>query len=141
MGQYYKVVNITKKEFISPWTFDDGAKLVEFGASGEGTMFALAALLSDGNGRGGGDIMSDNNNDNSLIGSWAGDKIVISGDYADDNFLTREEKRALKKSVGKDNVNLYHAVHLQELGFIDISDKIIENIKRAGEKIGERISE
>ena len=134
MGQYYKIINITKKEYLTPWRFDDGAKLVEFGNSGKGTMLALAALLSNGNGRGGGDIQSAN----SLIGSWAGDKIVIGGDYADADFLTKEQKKVVKKVSGSGDINLYNALEIEELGFIDISDKIIEVFKEAGESIRER---
>jgi hypothetical protein len=81
MGQYYRVANITKKQFIHPYKFDDGLKLMEFGASGGGTMMGLAVLLAVGNGRGGGDLHSEDK----IVGSWAGDKIAIIGDYAD-NF-------------------------------------------------------
>ncbi len=42
-------------------------------------MTALAILLADGNGRGGGDLKSERG----IIGSWVGDRIVIAGDYAD----------------------------------------------------------
>jgi len=84
MGQYYLIVNIDKKEYIYPHKFGDGLKLLEFGASACGTMTGLAILLSDGNGRGGGDVRSDN----PIIGSWAGDRIVISGDYADEGKFT-----------------------------------------------------
>jgi hypothetical protein len=79
MGQYYKVINVSKKEYIHPHNFGDGMKLMEFGCSGQGTMTALALLLSSGNGRGGGDMRSGD----SIIGSWAGDNIVIAGDYDD----------------------------------------------------------
>ena len=79
MGQYYRIVNLDKNQYIKPHDFGDGAKLMEFGLSGEGVMAALAVLLADGNGRGGGDIRSDS----PLVGSWAGDRIVITGDYAD----------------------------------------------------------
>jgi len=79
MGQYYYVINLDKKEYLHPHKFGDGLKLWEFGSSGTGTMFALAVLLSDGNGRGGGDVHSDS----PLVGSWARDRIIISGDYAD----------------------------------------------------------
>jgi len=79
MGQYYLVVNLDKGEYLYPHKFGDGLKLLEFGASGCGTMTGLAVLLADGNGRGGGDLHSDN----PIIGSWAGDRIVIAGDYAD----------------------------------------------------------
>lgn len=79
MGQYYYVVNLDKQQFLHAHKFGDGLKLREFGCSGGGTMYALALLLADGNGRGGGDFPSEA----SLIGSWAGDRIVIAGDYAD----------------------------------------------------------
>lgn len=52
MGQYYYVVNVTKRQFLHPHKFGDGLKLMEFGASGGGTMLGLAVLLADGNGRG-----------------------------------------------------------------------------------------
>lgn len=82
MGQYYKVVNITKRQFITPHAFNDGAKLMEFGLSARGTMSGLAILLASGNGRGGGDL----NSDSPVVGSWAGDQIVIAGDYGDDGL-------------------------------------------------------
>lgn len=80
MGQYYYVINLDKKQYLHPHRFGDGLKLLEFGDSASGTMTALAILLAQGNGRGGGDLHSSN----PIIGSWAEDRIVISGDYADD---------------------------------------------------------
>lgn len=66
MGQYHMIVNISKQEFLTPRTFTDGSKLMEFGSSGGGTMLALAWLLKN---------------------DWNGDYISIVGDYgeADDN--------------------------------------------------------
>jgi hypothetical protein len=87
MGQYYYCVNIDKKEYIHPHKFGDGLKLTEFGLSGMGTMAGLAILLADGNGRGGGDIQEDPVSE--IVGRWAGDRIVIAGDYADEGrFVT-----------------------------------------------------
>jgi hypothetical protein len=79
MGQYYKIVNLDRQEYLNPWEFGDGQKLMEFGCSGGGAMAGLAILLANSNGRGGGDLRSDN----PIIGSWAGDRIVIAGDYAE----------------------------------------------------------
>ena len=79
MGQYYKIVNVKKKQYITPHTFGDGAKLMEFSMSANGVLAGLAILLADGNGRGGGDL----NSENQIVGSWAGDNIVVAGDYAD----------------------------------------------------------
>ena len=78
MGQYYYIVNLDKRQFLHPHKLGDGLKLLEFGCS-HNTMVCLAVLLADGNGRGGGDLHSKN----PLVGSWAGDRIVIAGDYAD----------------------------------------------------------
>ena len=84
MGQYYQIVNLDKQEYLHPHKFGDGLKLLEFGASAMGTLTGLTILLADGNNRGGGDLYSDN----LIIGSWAGDRIVIAGDYADEgNFI------------------------------------------------------
>ena len=85
MGQYYKIVNVKKKQYITPHTFGDGAKLMEFGMSANGVLAGLAILLADGNGRGGGDL----NSENEIVGSWAGDNIVIAGDYADEGKFVK----------------------------------------------------
>jgi hypothetical protein len=89
MGQYFKVVNLKKREYINPHMFNDGMKLMEFGMSAGGTLTALAVLLADGNGRGGGDLHSAN----TIIGSWAGDPIVIAGDYADEGKFLPADKQ------------------------------------------------
>jgi hypothetical protein len=86
MGQYYVVVNLDKRQYIHPHKLGDGLKLLEFGASGCGTMTALALLLADGNGRGGGDLYLPDDcppDVAAVVGSWAGDRIVVAGDYAD----------------------------------------------------------
>lgn len=91
MGQYYKIVNIKKKQYITPHTFGDGAKLMEFSMSASGVLAGLAILLADGNGRGGGDLHSEND----IVGSWAGDNIVVAGDYADEGKFVKETDRNL----------------------------------------------
>jgi len=81
MGQYYRIVNIDKHEWMSPADFGSGLKLLEFASPiyPEMTTSALVLLLADGNNRGGGDLRSDD----PIIGSWAHDRIVVVGDYAD----------------------------------------------------------
>ena len=80
MGQYYIIANLDKREYLLPNKFGDGAKLWEFSTSSGGTMSALAVLLASSNGRGGGDLQAES----PIIGSWAGDRIVITGDYDDE---------------------------------------------------------
>jgi len=116
MGQYYIIANLDKRQFINPHSFGDGAKLMEFGASGSGIMCGLAILLSDGNDRGGGDLHVPENAPEelkSLVGSWAGDRIVVSGDYADKGVFTDDGKR-----------NLYELCGTSQ--FENISEKVIE---------------
>jgi len=91
MGQYYKIVNIKKKQYISPHTFGDGSKLMEFSMSANGVLAGLAILLADGNGRGGGDLHSEND----IVGSWAGDNIVVAADYADAGKFVKEPEQNL----------------------------------------------
>ena len=87
MGQYYLVVNLDKRQYLHPHDCLDGMKLMEFAGGNCGTMACLVVLLADGNGRGGGDLDSDD----PLIGSWAGDRIVVAGDYADDGKFLQGE--------------------------------------------------
>jgi hypothetical protein len=89
MGQYYKIVNVKKREYLNPHMFGEGLKLLEFGMSAGGTLTALAVLLSNGNGRGGGDLHSEN----PIVGSWAGDPIVVAGDYGDEGKFLPADKQ------------------------------------------------
>ncbi len=76
MGQYHKVVNLDKPEYLNPHDFGDGLKLMEFGNSAYGTLSALAGLLAL-------DVQQE--------GPWAGCRITITGDYGDEGrFLPPE---------------------------------------------------
>ena len=75
MGQYYLLVNVTKKQFLYPHVFDDGLKAWEIVANGN-MLKALGYLLVKSDGGGGGDLKPD-----SLVGYWAGDEILLTGDY------------------------------------------------------------
>ena len=144
MGQYYLIANLDKKEYLHPHKFDDGMKLMEFGQSCSGTLTGLTILLADGNGRGGGDIQSND----PIIGSWAGDRIVITGDYADPRkFLTEQEiidfQEKYQKEESEDrqkymekNTNLFSIV---DTFYTDISDKVVKVLIDADEFPEERI--
>jgi hypothetical protein len=110
MGQYYKPVNITKKEYLYSHTFGDGLKLCEFGFSSMGMMAGLAILLADGNGNGGGDISEDPVS--GIVGRWKGDRIVIAGDYAPEGkFVTQKDVEGFVDDKGnpvnRRKTNLY----------------------------------
>lgn len=89
MGQYHKVYNVDKREFIHAHHIDNGLKLMEQVGFEKSSATALFLLLANSNGRGGGDAR-----DHPLIGRWAGDRIVVQGDYAhsgDQGFISGEE--------------------------------------------------
>lgn len=79
MGQYHIVYNTDKKELVHGHHINNGLKLLEQVGFAKSTSSALWLLLANSNGRGGGDATSDS----PLIGSWAGNRIVIQGDYAE----------------------------------------------------------
>ena len=78
MGQYHKLFNLDKKEFVKGHDIDNGLKLMEQCGFQKSTSTALWLLLACSNGRGGGDAKQ-----HPLIGTWAGDRIAVIGDYAE----------------------------------------------------------
>lgn len=80
----YLIVNFDRKEYLDPLCFGESPQLQEIVTSHEGVMQALAILLADGNGRGGGDLRSSH----SAIGSWAGCRIAILDDQVTDPELS-----------------------------------------------------
>ena len=78
MGQYHKTYNIDKCEFIHPHKIDNGLKMWEQIGFLRSTSTALFLLLANSNGRGGGDVP-----EHPMIGRWAGDRIVVQGDYVE----------------------------------------------------------
>jgi len=78
MGQYHKLINITKKEYIVG--HDIGINLKHYEQIGfEGSMADVlyCLMIAQGNERrGGGDV-----DGHKAIGRWAGDQVAIVGDY------------------------------------------------------------
>jgi hypothetical protein len=115
MGQYFKAVNLDKREVVCPWCLSGGAKLWEWAANPQGAVFTL--LLRKSSASGGGDYYGYRTQDieldtgsakraqeslleafrsaapqeggpilsqpGSIVGRWAGDRVVLVGDYDD----------------------------------------------------------
>jgi hypothetical protein len=64
MGQYYKPINIDKKEFVYSHNYNNGLKLMEHSWIGNDFVGVIENLIAEG-------------------GDWHGDRIVWAGDYAD----------------------------------------------------------
>lgn len=82
MGQYHIPVNIDKREYIHPHLLNGGLKMIEWG-SGGGTTIALTVLLACSHNRGGGDLRVDDAGWDKVCGRWAGDRIIVLGDYTE----------------------------------------------------------
>lgn len=78
MGQYHKVYNVDRKEMLHAHRMNMGLKLMEQVGFEKSMADAVFLLLANSNGRGGGDA-----NAHPCIGRWAGDRIVVQGDYAE----------------------------------------------------------
>ena len=75
MGQYFRAVNLDKKEYVESWSIGCGAKLWEWCVNRQAGIFPF--LLRKSSEGGGGDIQKEYH----TAGRWAGDRIVLIGDY------------------------------------------------------------
>jgi hypothetical protein len=83
MGQYWMPVNLDKREYICPHKLAGGLKLWEQVNNLPGTPVALFILTTSmPEPRGGGDFKP-----HPAVGRWAGDRIAVIGDYAEDSDL------------------------------------------------------
>ena len=78
MGQYHKLINITKKEFVVGHDIGIMAKHYEqIGFEGSMADVLYCLMIAQGNdNRGGGDVSG-----HKFIGRWTGDQVAIVGDY------------------------------------------------------------
>lgn len=121
MGQYFKIVNASKKEFIDIGDLGENNKYYYVGQGLNG--IALGRLLMSG-----GDdwskefyrIYGHPQEDRLYFGAWAGDKIVVAGDY--DQADTNGIKSSFEGETGQ---NLYDRVEVDNQ-YKDITVEVIE---------------
>ena len=83
MGQYHVLVNLDKQEVVSPHGLGLGLKQYEHNGEFNGTLAdAMYILTMTSPGRGGGDYPV-----TGVSGRWAGDRVVVLGDYTEDADL------------------------------------------------------
>ena len=102
MGQYFLVVNTTKKEYLHPHRFGEGLKFMEFTLDGCGLMHGLAHLLAQSSAG----VHIDNSE---VTGRWIGDHVVIVGDYDTSGLFEETESddyhdisQAVIQHIGRD---------------------------------------
>jgi hypothetical protein len=126
MGQYHLIVNLDKREFLDPHELGVGLKAWEQLASLPSTPQALFVLLLSSNGRGGSDLddaVVSGHGSEPVIGRWAGDRLAVVGDYAEDGDLSRAAAdRAstiddrCRRGVYRETTGLVRPVLAAELG-------------------------
>lgn len=125
MGQYFKAVNLDKKEYVCPWCIGGGAKLWEWAANIQGSIFTLLLRKSDEGGGGdfygyhkgcdeGGPIRCPISR---IAGRWAGDRIALVGDY-DSSRLWEEIDRSFR-NISKELSEEWNA-------FIELPEKQLQ---------------
>ena len=109
MGQYHKVYNLDKREFIHAHQINNGLKLLEQCGPGDDptTSDAVWLLLANSNGRGSGDAPK-----HPIVGRWAGDRLLVQGDYAEENDAAylAEDERATYANISAEVKELLQAV-------------------------------
>jgi len=128
MGQYFLIVNLDKKEYLHPHKLASGLKFWEILASQSATR-VLAFLLRQSNEGGGGDYdkVTYQEDKKAYCGRWAGDKIVIVGDYDQSRLY---EKCQSESEMLQHNAWCFKEHHLDRILnkrdlFKDITDKML----------------
>jgi hypothetical protein len=109
MGQYHKLVNLDRCEYINPHQLGCGLKQMEQLGTHPGTGAALLLLLaSNSTGDGGGDF-----GPHEILGRWRGDRIAMIGDYDDKvDYCTGDSKTGRGKWMKGDAI--YNACSPQD---------------------------
>lgn len=91
MGQYFKIVNEDTHEVITSWGLGGAAKFWEWLYNRQASVFVWLLRKSDGDG--GGDMHADERQRYRTLGRWAGDRIILIGDYDSSGLWERSVTR------------------------------------------------
>ena len=125
MGQYFKLVNLDKKEVVDPWKVGGAAKFWEWLANPHGRV--ILWLLRQSTEGGGGDITD--RDEYTTLGRWAGDRVTLVGDYD----ASRLWESARTEDPDGDWIN--------KAEYIDISDAVRGEFNHAVRRDGGFIDE
>lgn len=117
MGQYHYLVNLTKKQFVHPHEIGNGLKLKEQIGWDYSTSTVLFMLVAASTGRGGGDFHCEH----PLLGSWAGDRIALVGDYAEADDIPGNDAPKIYEAIAGDS---------PRGGWVNISPQVREMVAK-----------
>lgn len=104
MGQYYKIINLTKKEYLEPY---GGVKLMEFSWCFNNTTTHLTNLLAN---------------------EWFGDQVICAGDYTESDYFQSYKPDAKVGEYGEEDIyeyatRVYTCINKDREKYSDWSDK------------------
>ena len=103
MGQYFKIVNKTKKQVLEPMTFDSGCKHGEIisNSSRGSVLQALGHLITTCD-RGWGEWHESTQDFIRYKGTWAGDEIIMVGDYHESKLYDKASNQRWYKDISEE---------------------------------------
>ena len=132
MGQYHKLINVTKKEYVSGFDIGMMAKHYEqMGFQGSMADVLYCLMIAQGNEkRGGGDT-----DGHDFIGRWAGDDVAVVGDYyieSSDYYKYRDLYRIVEDDKHYKNISssirsmleaVYPELKFKKEWYVTVNDK------------------
>ena len=85
MGQYFKIVNRAKRQYLEPFSMRSSEKFPSLMGDEEMTR-SISWLVCTSTNPCWAELRNKNERTKRLLGSWSGDKIEIIGDYAEEKF-------------------------------------------------------
>lgn len=85
MGQYFKIVNRTKRQYLEPFSMRSSEKFPSLMGAEEMTRSICWLVCTSSNPRWL-ELKNRNERTKRLVGSWSGDSIEIIGDYAEEDL-------------------------------------------------------
>ena len=103
MGQYFKIVNKTKKQVLEPMTFGSGCKHGEIISNADrgSVLQALGHLITTCSG-GWGEWHEGTSKFIRYKGTWAGDEIILVGDYHESKLYEKSYNARWYKDISEE---------------------------------------
>ncbi len=95
MNQIFRAVNVTKREYISPWDITTGSTLRGWCSDNGAGLFPY--LLRKNSSQGGGDIRFDATR---YAGRWAGDEVYLVGHEDETRLYQRSHVEFVNIALG-----------------------------------------
>ena len=121
MGQYFKIVNKTKKQVLEPMTFGSGCKHGEIicNADTGSVLQALGHLITTCSG-GWGEWDESTSKFIRYKGTWAGDEIIMVGDYHESKLYDKAGNQRWYKDISEEV--MFELLHERLPDYDDLKD-------------------